>query len=120
MQDENRQAVRLGIGQRTQEEAVDQGEDRCIYSDAQSERKSDGKSEPRVPVELSQCQAQILNEHDFAHLRLNCRSISPARTLLQDVLDTETDSLQIFDSRRSGVFDVGIGCPGVDRTVWHE
>jgi len=35
---------------------------------------------------------------------------------LQDVLDTETDNLRIFDSRNRGVFDVRIGCPGVDTT----
>jgi hypothetical protein len=35
--------------------------------------------------------------------------------MLQDLLDSGIVILQAFDSDRSGVFDVGIECPGLDR-----
>ena len=53
MEEQDSEAIRLGVRQRAQEKAVDQSEDGGIHSNAQGQRERHGESEAWVLVQLS-------------------------------------------------------------------
>ena len=59
---ERDETIRMRVRKRTEEDAIDDAEDRGGCADAERERSNDGEGEERVAAEATQCVARILRD----------------------------------------------------------
>ena len=66
-------SVRLGEGERVQEDGIDEREDCGGGTDAEGQGKDRHRGERLALAELSECEAEVLE--DGAHCRFSCASV---------------------------------------------
>ena len=76
---ERQEAARIGIGERAQQHAVHDAEDRGVGADSQSERRHGDRSESGVPRQPAQRVAEILDDRHSSARRARWGSIRAAR-----------------------------------------